>query len=197
MAFDQDKIATAFGFLTESSRRVVRSELERTVDDIDLCKLGEIGTAIVKARRVFVYGTGRSGLVLKMVAMRLMHLGLPVQVVGETTTTAIREGDLLLLASGSGSTRSVLSMAEIARANGAQVAAVTAKEGSPVTHVSDTVLIIPAGTKVSGDDTASQQYAGSLFEQSLLVGFDILFHALWKASESAVETLTSRHTNLE
>lgn len=91
MAFDQDKLATAFGFLTESSRRVVRSELERTVDGIDLCKLGDIGTAILRAHRVFVFGTGRSGLVLKMVAMRLMHLGLPVQVVGETTTTAIRK----------------------------------------------------------------------------------------------------------
>lgn len=197
MAFDQDKLATAFGFLTESSRRVVRSELERTVDGIDLCKLGDIGTAILRAHRVFVFGTGRSGLVLKMVAMRLMHLGLPVQVVGETTTTAIRKGDLLLLASGSGTTKSVLSMADIAKANGADIAAVTTKDTSALATVSDTVLIIPAGSKASGDDTASHQYAGSLFEQSVLVGFDILFHALWKASESPVETLASRHTNLE
>lgn len=197
MAFDQKKIATAFGFLTESSCRVVRSELERTIDRIDLCKLGDIGTDILRAKRIFVFGTGRSGLVLKMVAMRLMHLGLPVQVVGETTTTAIGPGDLLLLASGSGSTRSVLAMAEIARANKARVSTVTAKGDSPLALIADTVLIIPAGTKIGSDDETSQQYAGSLFEQSVLVGFDVLFHAMWKASESPVETLSSRHTNLE
>ena len=43
----------------------------------------------------------------KMAAMRLMHLGLTVHVVGETTAPAIRSNDLLLAASGSGTTAGV------------------------------------------------------------------------------------------
>jgi 6-phospho-3-hexuloisomerase len=46
-----------------------------------------------------------------MAAMRFMHLGI-LFIVGETNTPAILEGDLLLVASGSGTTSSVVSSAE-------------------------------------------------------------------------------------
>ena len=42
--------------------------------------------AIRGARRIYVMGAGRSGLVAKGFAMRLMHLGLSSFVVGETIT---------------------------------------------------------------------------------------------------------------
>ena len=45
-------------------------------------------------------GAGRSALALKMVAMRLRHLGLDAYVAGETISPALGEGDLLLVASG-------------------------------------------------------------------------------------------------
>jgi hypothetical protein len=57
---------------------------------------------ILAANRVFVVGAGRTGLALKMAAMRLMHLGLVVHVAGEVTSPAIGRCDLLLVASGSG-----------------------------------------------------------------------------------------------
>ena len=63
---------------------------------------------IGNAPRVDVHGAGRSGLALRMTAMRLMHLGKEVGVVGEVTTPAIRAGDVLLTASGSGTTGSIV-----------------------------------------------------------------------------------------
>ena len=60
--------------------------------------------ALLSAKRVFVIGAGRSGLVAKAFAMRLMHLGLDIHVVGETITPALREGDILVVVSGSGET---------------------------------------------------------------------------------------------
>ena len=51
---------------------------------------------IRKDRRIFVAGEGRSGFSAKGFAMRLMHLGYTVYVVGETITPALREGDLLV-----------------------------------------------------------------------------------------------------
>jgi len=41
---------------------------------------------LLNAKRIYVMGAGRSGLVAKAFAMRLMHLGLQAFVVGETIT---------------------------------------------------------------------------------------------------------------
>jgi len=60
---------------------------------------------ILKADRIFIMGAGRSGLVAKAFAMRLMHLGLHSYVVGETITPALKPGDLLVVFSGSGKTK--------------------------------------------------------------------------------------------
>jgi 6-phospho-3-hexuloisomerase len=62
---------------------------------------------------------GRSGLALKMAAMRFMQY--TVFIVGETNTPAILEGDLLLVASGSGTTSSVVSSAEKAKSQKLQL----------------------------------------------------------------------------
>ena len=56
----------------------------------------------MKPKRIIVCGTGRSGLMLKSFAMRLMQIGYISYVVGETITPAIKEGDLLIVASASG-----------------------------------------------------------------------------------------------
>ena len=76
------------------------------------------GTLIESSPRIFVAGAGRSGLCMRALGMRLMHLGKTVYVVGETTTPSIAASDLLILGSGSGRTASLLAMAEQAQASG-------------------------------------------------------------------------------
>jgi len=46
-------------------------------------------------RKILVVGAGRSGLVGKAFAMRLMHLGFNIYVMGETITPAFGVGDLV------------------------------------------------------------------------------------------------------
>ena len=67
------------------------------------------------ARRVFVAGAGRSGLISKFFAMRLMHAGLEVFVVGEIVTPSIGDGDLFLVFSGSGETETMLAFTKAAK----------------------------------------------------------------------------------
>ena len=69
-------------------------------------------------------GLGRSGLVARAFAMRLMHLGISVYVVGETTTPALSPEDCLCNF-GSGETFSIISAAEIAHKRGTKIIAVT------------------------------------------------------------------------
>jgi 6-phospho-3-hexuloisomerase len=75
-----------------------------------------------------------------------MHLGYTVFIVGETNTPAILEGDLLLVASGSGTT-SVVSSAEKLRVKKTTVIAITADAKSKIAGVADNILLINAATK--------------------------------------------------
>jgi 6-phospho-3-hexuloisomerase len=147
--------------------------------------------------RVFVAGAGRSGLVLRMAAMRLMHLGLNVHVAGDTTTPAISSGDLLLVASGSGTTSGVVKAAETAAKAGARIAAFTTNADSPLAGFADAVVIIPAAQKTDHGSSVSRQYSGSLFEQVLFLATEALFQSLWDNTDEPAEELWLRHANLE
>lgn len=65
---------------------LVRDEITQTSARIDADQLAGLAAHLSEGGRVFVAGAGRSGLVLRMAAMRLMHLGLTVHVAGDTTT---------------------------------------------------------------------------------------------------------------
>jgi 6-phospho-3-hexuloisomerase len=171
-----DEIATAVESVPEADRL-------RAIDQI------------TTARRIFVFGEGRSGLVLRMAAMRLVHLGLTAHVVGDATTPAISADDLLIAASGSGETAVTLLIAEQARRAGAALLAVTANANGSLAASADALLLLRTPSK--GDRGAGQsiQPGGSLFEQSMLVLFDTLF--LMIAGDTAAQQIAERHANME
>lgn len=166
----------------------------RNADPLPLARLADL---VAEAPRVFVVGAGRSGLALRMTAMRLMHLGVDVHVVGEVTTPAIRADDLLLTASGSGTTGGIVRAAETAVAARARVVAITTAADSPLARLSAEVVLVPAAGKLDRSGAASAQYAGSLFEQIVVLIGDALFHALWQRSGESADELWPRHANLE
>ena len=176
---------------------LIQDEIVSTTNAIDVHQLAALAGRIRAAERVFLAGAGRSGLVLRMAAMRLMHLGLTVHVAGDTTTPAIAPGDLLLVASGSGTTSGVVKAAETAIAAGADVAAVTTNTESPLAGLADVLVIIPAAQKTDHGSNLSRQYSGSLFEQSLFLATEAVFQTLWENTDEPAEELWLRHANLE
>lgn len=160
-------------------------------------QLESVASLLADANRVFVHGAGRSGLALQMTAMRLMHLGLRVHVVGDATTPAITSGDVLLTASGSGTTGGIVRAAQNAVDAGARVAALTTAADSPLAALASAVVIVPAADKLDRSGRASAQYSGGLFEQVVVVTGDALFHALWQRSGLDADELWPRHANLE
>ncbi|RUR01859.1 6-phospho-3-hexuloisomerase [Labedella endophytica] len=183
---------------------LIRRELDTLIDgaiaeanDAETDAFEAVADLLADAERVFVVGAGRSGLALRMTAMRLMHLGLEVHVVGEVTTPAIAAGDVLLTASGSGTTGAIVHAAENAAEAGARIAAITTAADSPLARLATAVVVVPAADKLDRSGTASAQYAGGLFEQLVVVLGDALFHALWKRSGASADELWPRHANLE
>lgn len=180
---------------------LVADELSGAIDRVaaeDPTALDRVADLVAESPRVFVLGAGRSGLALRMTAMRLMHLGLTVHVVGEVTTPAIAAGDLLLTASGSGTTTGIVRAASTAVEAGARVAAITTGASSPLARLANgAAVVVPAADKLDRSGRASAQYAGSLFEQAVVVIGDALFHALWSRSDQDADALWPRHANLE
>ncbi|MGA3048948.1 MAG: 6-phospho-3-hexuloisomerase [Terracidiphilus sp.] len=178
-------------------RKLILTELERTLAAVSEPEIAAAQRMIQVANRVFVMGAGRTGLALKMAAMRLMHLGLVVHVAGEVTTPAIGPCDLLLVASGSGTTAGPVHAAEVAVKTGAQVLALTASPGSRLATLAQGVVVIPAAAKQDHGGAISAQYAGALFEQSTLLIMDAMFQGMWREGGASAEELWKRHANLE
>jgi len=176
----------------------IQSELSRVADSISDAEAEALITRILQSRRIYVAGAGRSGLMVRSFAMRLMHLGLEAYVVGETVTPGLSRGDLLLIGSGSGETRSLIPMAQKALSLGASVAAVTLSAESTIGRMADVSVVLPGSPKErsqSGQDTI--QPMGSLFEQSLLLFFDAVVLRLMELRSLDSQAMFGRHANLE
>jgi 6-phospho-3-hexuloisomerase len=186
-------VAAAITLIADENARVARALAEPAL----AARLDEAARVVGDGRRVFALGAGRSGLALRMTAMRFMHLGLDAHVVGEATSPAIEEGDVLLVASGSGTTAGIVSAASTAAEVGARIVALTTADDSPLADLADVTVLIPAAAKQDHGGTVSAQYAGGLFELSVALVGDAVFHALWQASGQSADELWPRHANLE
>ena len=123
---------------------LVKDEIDKTIKSTDPLEISGFARRIKSAERIFLMGSGRTGLVVEMFAMRLAQLGLPVFVVSHPTTPALEKTDLLILVSGSGETESILSAASRANNLGAEIFVVTQKKGSSLGKLVQDPLIIPS-----------------------------------------------------
>jgi len=181
----------------QANLAMVLEENQKMASQINFDQVADMIPFIQNAERIFIVGAGRTGLALKAAAMRLMHLGFTVFVVGETTTPAIRKNDLLIAGSGSGTTSSIVKAAEKAVSADAQVITISTTSDSPLAKLSSHVAILPAAQKEDHGGSISKQYAGSLFEQSVLLLTDALIQTIWKLDGTPAEELWKRHANLE
>jgi len=179
----------------------------REAKEVDEVSVKRLMKYLDKAHQVFLAGAGRSGYVAKAFAMRLMHLGYDVHVVGEPTTPAITGKDLLIAVTGSGETLSTVMMAEAAKKKKARVIAITSNPKSSIARFADSFVQIKG--RVPGKrekDYLSRQLGGgheplaplgTLFELSVMVFFDSLVEELMVQKKMGEDSLKKRHTDLE
>ncbi|XP_030449097.2 uncharacterized protein LOC115671603 [Syzygium oleosum] len=162
--------------------------------------VSELSAAASRGGRVFLYGVGREGLMMKALCMRLAHLGLPAHSVLDVTTPPIAAGDLLLASAGPGGFPTVDAICSAARAHGGRVVLLTAQPGAGACagHAS-AVAHVPAQTMA--DDGAEGSRAllpmGSVYEGAMFVLFEMVVYRLGEALGESPEAVRSRHTNLE
>lgn len=178
----------------------VLKELDSSIKGIDKQQAENFVDAVMGAKKVFVAGAGRSLLMIRGFAMRLMHMGFDAYVVGETITPSIEPGDLLVIASGSGETGTLVVMANKAKKIGAKLALITIYPESTIGQLADTVVqIVAATTKGTRESIKSIQPGANMFEQSVLLFCDATVICIIQRNGIAEENkqLMKRHANLE
>jgi 6-phospho-3-hexuloisomerase len=184
----------------ETTTDRILDELRRVLHSVDSDDLDQLKQLLLDTERIFIVGKGRSGLQMNGFAMRLMHLGLSVHVVGSVTTPNITANDLLLIGSGSGRTASLVQYAKRAHALGARIALITTAHDSPIHAYTSHVIRVDATTPKIDDDYnsgASVLPMGSIFEHTLGLLLDICVSLLMHDLNLDSDQMFTRHANLE
>jgi 6-phospho-3-hexuloisomerase len=182
---------------TYETARQILAEIDRVLSRVSEAEIEALCSAILGARHVIVYGLGREGLAMRGFAMRLMHLGRDVAVVGDMTTPPIGPGDLFLVSCGPGYLSTVEALTAVARQAGSRVAMVTAQPRAALPQQADLSIYLPAQTMAEAERSSSSQAMGSAFEQALWILFDALVPRLQTALGQSSDDVRRRHTNLE
>ena len=107
------------------------------------------------------------------------------------------KGDLLVVASGSGETRSVAAIVAKGRSAGARVAMFTA-QSRPGSIAADVSIVVAAPTQlVNTEGQASHQPMRTLFEQLLFMLTESMVWGLKAKNGIGEEEMARRHVNLE
>lgn len=174
---------------------IYRNEMMHCFESISVHDLDGLAEKILHAKRIFLLGKGRTGLVVKMLASRLTQLGFSTFVIGDPTTPAVEQGDVLLLASGSGETGAILSAAKKAREVNADVIAITHHPQSSLASDVEDCVFIPLAYAQS-EPSAPKVLAGTLFEQVLLIVFDNLVARILDKTGKDFRWLSGHHANI-
>lgn len=175
----------------------ILSDITSVLAQVDPVQYDGLVTQIVEADRIFVAGAGRSLLMVKAIAMRLMHAGKPVYVVGETITPAAGSRDLLILGTGSGETATLKAIAGKARNAQTKILVITTNDQSALAKQADYLVRLPASVNHLSPNGASWQPGGNSFEQSLLLLGDAVVLDVAKKIGADLTGKLAYHANLE
>ncbi len=178
--------------------QIIQGEIAAVIAKVDRDQVGELVRRLDGSDRLFVTGEGRSGLMAKAFAMRLMHLGFVVYVIGETTTPAAVAGDTLVAVSGSGTTVGTVRVAEQVSRIGGHVLALTTEPASALGVLAEQSLILPAATKYrKPDESPTVQPLSSLFDQTSHLVLDAIVLHLARLRGIDNSRAATNHANTE
>ncbi len=169
--------------LQEVTRTLKRAEVARFIREIE------------NAKRIFIYGAGRSGYVARAFAQRMEQIGFDAYFVGETITPSAKKGDLLIIVSGSGQTPSVLAMVKTGKTLGLREVAVTSNRLGGTSKAADAILYVPGKTKLLERKTHAP--FTSLFDIATLSVLDGVTAKLMQRRGLDDRHIGMTHANLE
>ena len=195
-----DPIIAQGDSVADIAQKLCRIQTDAVQETLALLDYDEIKKAvglIQKARRVYLFGVGSSGLVAQEFSHRLNRIGKPCLFLQDGHTNLeyaalAEEKDLVIGLSYSGETKEVYLAAQYAKQKGAEVIAITRNRVSTLSACATQVLSVP--------ETEKRVRVGavtSITSQMFMV--DVLYMALLQKDYSRYESLlldTSHIANL-
>ena len=184
--------------------REISANMMRCIEGIDEKKIDRVLDEILHAKRIFVLGMGHSGLIGRVLAMKLAHLGFSSHVVGDVTTPSLKEGDLLVVVSQSGETSTILTLARKARGLRGKVVGITCSPGSSLDELANASLIVAAKDEegefpvfsLLGDEK-HKNTSGALFGMNIFALFYGIVCELAARRGQSPKRIDSRQANIE
>ena len=177
---------------------IILQEIETVLSKVDNNQAERLIDEILEAQKIVVCGAGRVGMAIRGFGMRLGHLGLQAYTLGDSTVPGIGEGDLLIVASGSGETQTIFDLVSIASKNKSKIAAITGSPESRIGQLADVIVKITAPSKTKAvDNFISVQPMTTLNEQCLGLFFDAVSLKLMDRMGETHYSMWARHSNLE
>ncbi len=177
--------------LVESVEYIMDS-IQYSFENLSCKNIEKAVDILISGNNVFVYGSGRSGLVGRTFAMRLMQLGLESYFIGETITPAVKKGDCVFFVSKTGETQTAIQAAEIVhnRLEESKIIVLTASPESTLAELSDVVLTLEPKETEKNDTLAP---LGTVFENTAMIFLDGLVAVLMDELGETEEDMKIRH----
>lgn len=192
----------------------ILKEIDSVLNQLDEDQVSVLADQILSSKKIVTVGAGRVGMAARAFAMRLKHLGLDAYHIGDSNVPAVKAGDLVLVASGSGETQTIYDLAVIAKKHGTHLVVITANRDSRIGEIADIIvdikapakkvppvsvnLLRPAATLAGADVLRSSiQPMTTLNEQCLHIFFDALVLDLMDKMGETHDTMWDRHSRLE
>lgn len=159
---------------------------------LDSKNVNKLIDEIIHAKRIFLMGAGRSGLEARAFAMRLMHLGFNVHVVGEVTAPTPTSDDLVIIISRSGKTPSIIDLGTVIKSKNPTMAIITTNKDYSL--ILDIAIIIPVIIE-DMDKNLRECFLpmGTLFEAVSHIFLDAIISELKNRSGTTEEMMKDRH----
>jgi 6-phospho-3-hexuloisomerase len=192
-------------YIKKTAEQITKHAL-MVINRIDENQVNKMIEIILKSDSIFIVGSGRSELIGKAFAMRLMHLGFNVHVVGEVTAPAIKDTDCLIAISGSGETKVVTIAAQTAKEIKANVIGITSNIKSTLSNHLNVIVEMENKSKEPWENPTSHVLKGNyddiapmgtLFEDSTHLFLDGLIAEFMARLGKKEVDLKMRHAIIE
>ncbi|MCA1010806.1 MurR/RpiR family transcriptional regulator [Halobacillus halophilus] len=152
---------------------------------------------LLSAERVFFYGSGGSGILAMDAHHKFLRTGMETHAYTDShlqlmSASQLREGDLAVVISHTGSNKDILDIVDVAKSNGARVIAITNFAKSPLTKSVDLSLYTVAQETEYRSEALASRIAGLTLIDSLFVNYSIKKKEQAKASTQKMRNAISR-----
>lgn len=159
---------------------------------LDKENINKLINEIINTKRIFLMGAGRSGLEARAFAMRLMHLGFDVHIIGDVTTPVPTKEDLVIIISGSGKTQSIVDLGTDIKGKGPKMAIITTNKDYYL--ILDMAIIIPVIIEdIDKDLRECFLPMGTLFEVVSHIFLDAIISELKYRTGTTEAKMKDRH----